>query len=231
MMFNRVAREPVAGPGGEPTPYFLSLDDRFKSDLESALAGCQALSNVLSALAALSPSADKAPYFTAADAAALMTVTSFARSLLDDGTAGDMRGTLGLVNSQSSHPANPTLTTSTAAAVMMGLGVSFTPAASGKVEVKVTGAMTNTVSGDGVTAQIAYGTGSAPTNGAAATGTTTGTLARFSTAAASQLVPFSVTDIVTLTPSTNYWFDLQVRAVTGGSASVADLTVTLKELP
>lgn len=57
----------------------------------------QPLDAQLTALAALSPSADTAPYFTAASTAALMTVTTAARTLLDDADTTAMRATLGVV--------------------------------------------------------------------------------------------------------------------------------------
>jgi hypothetical protein len=64
--------------------------------LQTALDGKQPLDTQLTALAALSPAADQVPYFTSASAAALMTVTSTARSLLDDTSVANMRTTLGL---------------------------------------------------------------------------------------------------------------------------------------
>ena len=54
----------------------------------------------LEAIRALTPAADRLPYFTSSSAAALATFTSFARTLLDDADAATMRTTL---SAQLSH--------------------------------------------------------------------------------------------------------------------------------
>lgn len=62
----------------------------------AAQAASQPLDAQLTALAGLSPSADQFPYFTALTTAALATITSYARTLLDDADAATARTTLGL---------------------------------------------------------------------------------------------------------------------------------------
>jgi len=56
----------------------------------------QAYDAQLAAIAALTPAADQIPYFTSATAAAVTSLTSFARTLIDDADAETMRATLGL---------------------------------------------------------------------------------------------------------------------------------------
>ncbi|WP_316196866.1 hypothetical protein [Bradyrhizobium sp. SZCCHNS3053] len=130
-------------------------------------------------------------------------------------------------------PSNPTGTTSTGAQVMMGLGSSatVTPVTSGKVFIHVNGQINQTTSGDGCILQIRYGTGSAPTNGAAATGTTAGSAPGFVSAATTNAVPFALAAYVTgLTPSTAYWIDLGVQAVTGGTCTpLANTVIALEQ--
>jgi len=134
-----------------------------------------------------------------------------------------------------SLPADPTVTTS-ATGVMMGLAGTITPTRSGKVLVTISGDMDNSGSGNAVTAQIRTGTGAAPANGAALTGTTRSANIRGENpivTLANPLCrfPFSIQAYVSgLTLNTAVWLDLGVSAQGGGNARVRNLTVTAIEL-
>ena len=115
-------------------------------------------------------------------------------------------------------PANPTATTSTTG-VMMGLGSSckITPAYSGRVRFEINGSSqsngANTVSTLGK-----FGTGAAPTNGTAATGTSLGATRQNTSAANGNLLAFTINGIATgLTAGTQYWFDVDVLGSAGTS--------------
>ena len=131
--------------------------------------------------------------------------------------------------------AAPAGTTSTAAYVMLGLGSSWklTPLNYGRVRLHINGQLANNTTGDGINVIIAYGTGTAPVNGAAVTGTTAGINTIFTdlTGLLTNGAPFSKEVIITgLTLSTAYWFDLQFKAVTGGTASVINAEFVAQEL-
>lgn len=127
-------------------------------------------------------------------------------------------------------PANPAVTASVTP-VMMGLGAACTyrAAAGGKVLVVVTCVLNNLVAQAGGTIAPAYGTGAAPVNGAAPSGTL------FGGAALPKSFPYpddaAFTGVLSLVPGTVYWFDLQVATAVGADAAeILNVGVSLAEL-
>jgi hypothetical protein len=134
-----------------------------------------------------------------------------------------------VVNSQ---PSNPTGTTDTTGK-MMGLAVAFTPLSSFNALIVISGTIFNAGGiGDGAKARIYHGTGTAPTNGAALTGTADTPSVQFISSTTAEKVPFTLNFIGTgFTPGTAYWFDVALAAITGGTATITDLNVSVHELP
>lgn len=142
-------------------------------------------------------------------------------------------------------PSNPSATTS-ATYVMQGLGVAganaftITPQATGRVFVLVEGDMTgiNTAT---VTAQLSFGTGAAPANNAAVTGTQVGSQPTLTPITGILSTPFVLFWIVTglavptLSVSgvtgapTPVWLDVALKS-SSGAASVSNLTCVAYEL-
>jgi hypothetical protein len=134
-------------------------------------------------------------------------------------------------NASQKNVSAPSGTTSTTG-VMMGLAGAITPATTGNILIIISGDIASDTSGDGAKVQLRYGTGSAPTNAAALTGTTCGGLVQDSDASGDGAkVPFSVQCIATdLSTGTAYWLDVELAAVTGGTAAIADISLSAHEL-
>ena len=151
--------------------------------------------------------------------------------------AADTSGTSkdgGAPNFYQATPSNPTGSTSSAG-LMMGLAGALTPNTTGVVEVTISGSSQNSSSHTNAI-QIRYGTGTAPTNGAAATGTVIGGVVNIApiaiTGSANGNCPFSLQGILTgLTISTAYWFDVLLQSTDNSStATVTGLSVSIREL-
>ena len=84
--------------------------DQTGLEFVTGASGFQPLDATLTALAALATAANTVPLFTGVDVVALMTVTAFARTLLDDSDAVAMQATLGLVPGTDVQPQDATLT-------------------------------------------------------------------------------------------------------------------------
>jgi hypothetical protein len=130
-------------------------------------------------------------------------------------------------------PSNPS-TNATTSYLMMGLGASatITPVVTGRVLFMITGTCGNGTINSLAGLKLAYGTGTAPSNGAAATGTVIGNTLTFSAPTSSNIQsPFCLTAIVTgLTLSTAYWFDAQLAALVSGTATLSAPTCVAYEV-
>lgn len=126
-------------------------------------------------------------------------------------------------------PANPTGTTSLVG-VHAGLAVLITPQRTGRILVIIQADGANNTAADGAAAQIRFGTGAAPANGAALTGTADGPLESMTSAAigATEAIAL-VTELEGLIVGTQTWLDISEAAVTGGTASFTSIIVTVIE--
>lgn len=137
----------------------------------------------------------------------------------------------------SSAVTNPTGTTNTSG-VMAGIGstCAITPRVTGNVFIIITGQGNTNTGDDGWGADLRYGTGTAPANAAALTGTVlqlvlTGSGVASSSTTAIMTAPITLQGIATgLTVGTAYWIDIGERAVTGGTASFTNLRCSAFEM-
>jgi len=140
---------------------------------------------------------------------------------------------LNRARSQSS-PSDPATTTSTVG-VMMGLAGSITPVSTGNVMVIISGDYDNATGDNGCAVQMRTGTGVAPANAAALTGTARGGLLTMnvtaSTGAATNRIPFTCNCLITgLTLNTAIWIDIGLAAVVGGTARARNISISAIEI-
>lgn len=130
-------------------------------------------------------------------------------------------------------PADPTGTTS-ATAVHMGLGstATITPRVTGQLLIEAVGDMgTATTAGSTFTAQLRYGTGTAPVNGAAVTGTVAGSVVAIilSGYTANDRIPIALKGHVSsLTVGTAYWFDVALTT-SSGTLTIKNVSIVARE--
>jgi len=132
-------------------------------------------------------------------------------------------------------PANPASTTSVTL-VMMGLGSTcvFTPSGTGKVLVNVSGWYLTQTATVNATIGGRFGTGTAPVNGAAVSGTRFGPIGDPAGHAVNTANPggFAITALLSLTAGTAYWFDIALATSAGADAAVlSNIAMTIAELP
>jgi hypothetical protein len=130
-----------------------------------------------------------------------------------------------------STPANPASTTNLTG-VMAGLAGSITPVLTGRIFLSISGSAFNNTNNDGCTITPRYGTGTAPTNGAALAGTVAGNSNGLNTSNGSNdFGAWTAQGLVTgLTLNTAYWLDVGQAIVTGGTCSLLNITVIAIEL-
>lgn len=134
--------------------------------------------------------------------------------------------------------ATPTNQTGNATATfkMNGLGAAaapctITPKLTGRVVFTVTGQLTQSTTADGVTVKLAEGTGGAPANAAAATGTVISATQTWTALTGQLTTQFTITAAATgLALGTPVWFDLQIADVTGGTAAATNIDCTAQEM-
>jgi hypothetical protein len=154
------------------------------------------------------------------------TATGTAGQVLASGGAGaDPSWKTGA--SFSGFPTNPTGTTTN---VMMGLGSTcvVTPVYTGRVHITILGNANSSVVATGAVT-LRQGTGAAPANGAAVTGTVATQSVSVTSSSTGANIPFNVGNIVTgLANGTQIWFDLSASAG-AGTFTVANITCTAFE--
>lgn len=154
-----------------------------------------------------------------------------------DSTTMTFPGVSASILSTAGAVANGTLVnplgTSSTTGVMMGLGSTafITPLYSTRAVLQFTGQVFNTTASDGAFGKLYFGSGTAPANGSAGSGTSLGNGPVLTGCTAGTGYPFQMSVIATgLTPGTKYWFDLNLATITGGTASVQNLTFTAYEI-
>lgn len=136
-----------------------------------------------------------------------------------------------------SKPSNPTGPGSTGAQTMLGLAGSITPTVTGNVLVIFSGQIVSTTGsvGNGISYGIAYGTGTAPTNGAGITGTQPVKTLEYTNPAAATAAdvnaPFTMQALLSgLTLNTAIWLDLYAEAVGATGFTFNNIVITSIEI-
>lgn len=106
----------------------------------------------------------------------------------------------------------------------------ITPQVTGRICITICGVVAQSATADGAFWHIRTGTGTAPSNGGALTGTQSGAQQSMTFLTGVLKVPFSITTYVTgLTAGTAVWIDLVLAAVTAGTATMTQVMVTAFE--
>jgi hypothetical protein len=117
--------------------------------------------------------------------------------------------------------------------VMLGVGNTITPTATGKILVTIAGTIVNSIANETPACQMRYGTGTPPAYGASGnTGTLLGGSAALTGNTLNNASPFSLSGVISgAALGVPVWFDLQMWTSAGGQAWVTGVSVTAVELP
>jgi hypothetical protein len=158
----------------------------------------------------------------------------------EDGSDGMQIPTLPVPGATyASSPLSPTAPSSTSAVQMMGMAGAITPRTTGNVLINVSGTFIASAAlvDQGIFAQIYYGTGVAPTNGAAVTGTAIGANISWTnpiaaTASGDINVPFSLTALIPVAAlGKALWLDIGAKSITTASVfSISGAVITAGEI-
>lgn len=126
--------------------------------------------------------------------------------------------------------------------VALGLNTTYRPRQTGRVLVLLSAVAGNNTTTDGMTYNLYFGTGAAPSNGAAVSGTAIGSLQTITSLVASELttsvnlhgivtglVADSVNSLGATVAGTTYWFDVMFSNVTGGTVTFTNANLSVIE--
>lgn len=151
---------------------------------------------------------------TSSAGSAATTLAAGSASNLNSGTLNNAR--LPARSSLAGAPANQSTAVGTQTMVGAGGTCTITPATSTRLLVIFSGILNNGTASQSVTMQLRFGTGAAPANGAAVTGTTVGGAVVVTNLVAASNQQFVLQGIITgLTATTAYWIDFSGSAPTG----------------
>lgn len=161
---------------------------------------------------------------TSSDSSLTLTPSSGRGSVVDLKAAGGASG-----NSRSTSGFAP-FSTASAASVMAGLAVAFTPKASSKLLVVVNFTLSSNTNGDGGSANLRAGIGAAPGAGSAAVGTQWGGNAYVPNVTSNQRIGAGLNAVITgLTIGQAIWLDLALQQIGGGTVTLQDVMISMVE--
>lgn len=117
---------------------------------------------------------------------------------------------------QSTTTVGPGYNTSSTSLVMGAQGFTFTPSRSGGIQAIFVALMVSHGANEQVLLQVRYGTGTAPTAGAAVTGTQIGSNIENLFGVNGEETAGVTAGTTTLTPGTAYWFDTALETLSAG---------------